>query len=47
MVHQHKRILLLDLRGVKGGMFAATVTANEASDLILLQLRGKFAGTTR
>jgi len=50
MVHQHKRIVLHDLREVGDGMFAATVTVNEAdlaSDLIVLELRGKITGTTR
>jgi len=50
MVHQHKRIVLHDLREVGDGMFAATVTVNEAdlaSDLIVLELRRKITGTTR
>jgi len=50
MVHQHKRIVLHDLREVGDGMFAATVTVNEAdlaSDLIVLELGGKLTGTTR
>ncbi len=49
MVHQHKRIVLHDLREVEDGAFAATVTVNEvnlASDPILLELLGKFMGTT-
>jgi hypothetical protein len=50
MVHQHKRIVLHDLREVGDGMFAAMVTVNEAdlaSDRIVLELRRKFTGTTR
>ena len=50
MVHQHKRIVLHDLREDGDGMFAATVTVNEAdlaSDLIVLELERKFTGTTR
>ena len=50
MVHQHKRIVLHDLREVGDGMVAATVTVNEAdlaSDLIVLYVRRKLTGTTR
>ncbi len=50
MVHQHKRIVLHDLRDLGGGTFAATVTVNEANlalDPILLELHGKRTGTTR
>ena len=49
MVHQHKRIVLHDLREVEDGVFAATVMVNEvslASDRILLELLGNFMGTT-
>ena len=48
MVHQHKRIVLHGLRENEDGTFAATVTVNEAnvaSDLILLELRGKLTDT--
>lgn len=48
MVHQHKRIVLHDLREVEDGAFAATVTVNEAnlaSDPILEELRGKLTGS--
>jgi len=41
---------LHDLREVGDGMFAATVTVNEAdlaSDLVVLELRRKITGTTR
>ena len=46
-VHQHKRIMLYDLRELGDGTFAATVTVNEADlreDAILQELRE--AGTT-
>ena len=45
MVHQHKRIVLHDLRENADGTFAATVTVNEAnvaSDSILQELLGKI-----
>jgi len=50
MVHQHKRIVLRDLREDGAGVFAATVTVNEAnvaSDPILLELHGKLTNTTQ
>ena len=50
MVHQHKRIVLHDLRELDDGTFAATVTVNEASlesDPILLELREKLTGSIR
>jgi hypothetical protein len=50
MIHQHKRILLHDLRETEDGTFAATVTvngANVASDPILLELRRKLTSTIR
>ena len=50
MIHQHKRILLHDLRELEDGTFAATVTvngANVASDPILLELRRELTGTIR
>jgi hypothetical protein len=50
MVHQHKRIVLHDLRELDDGTFAATVTVNEAnlgSDPILLELHEKLTGTSR
>ena len=50
MIHQYKRIELLDLRGVGDGLFAAVVTVDGndvASDPILLELRGKPAGNPR
>jgi hypothetical protein len=49
MVHQHKRIVLHDLREAEDGAFSATVTVNEAnlaSDPILLDLRRKLTGAT-
>ena len=48
-VHQHKRIVLYDLRELGDGTFAATVTVNEselASDPVLQELlvkRGEAA----
>ncbi len=48
MVHQHKRIVLRDIREVEDGTFAAVVTVNEAnlaSDAILVELLKKFTGT--
>ena len=50
MIHQHKRIVLHDLRELDDGTFAATVTVNGhalASDPILLELRAALTGTTR
>ncbi len=50
MVHQHKRIVLHDLRELDDGTFSATVTVNEASlesDPVLLELRGKLTGSIR
>jgi hypothetical protein len=50
MVHQHKRIVLHDLRELEGGMFAATVTVNEsnlAEDPMLLELHETLLGTER
>ena len=50
MVHQHKRIVLHELRNVEDGTFAATVTVNEenlASDPFLLELQRRLTGATR
>jgi hypothetical protein len=50
MVHQHKRIVLHDLREAGDGMFLATVTVNEAivaSDPVLLELHGMLTGSAR
>lgn len=50
MIHQHKRILLHDLRELDDGTFAAVVTvngANVASDPVLQELRGMPARTVR
>jgi hypothetical protein len=50
MIHQHKQIVLHDLRELDDGTFAATVTVNGAkltSDPILLELREKVTGTAR
>ncbi len=50
MIHQHKQIVLHDLRELDDGTFAATVTVNGlnlASDPILLELHKKIASTTR
>ncbi len=50
MIHQHKRIVLHDLRELNDGTFAATVTVNGlnlASDPLLLDLREELSGTTR
>ncbi len=50
MIHQHKHIVLHDLRELDDGTFAATVTVNGvnvASDPILLELREELTGTTR
>jgi hypothetical protein len=43
MIHQHKRILLYNLREVGAGAYAARVTVNEAdlaSDPVLLEMHG-------
>ena len=50
MIHQHKRIVLHDLRELDDGTFAARVTVNSASlasDPILLELREKLTSTIR
>ena len=50
MIHQSKRIVLLDLRELDDGTFAATVIVNDAnlaSDPILLELREKLTSTTQ
>ncbi len=50
MIHQHKHIVLRDLRELDDGTFAATVTVNGqalASDPILVELRAEPTGTTR
>jgi hypothetical protein len=50
MIHQHKQIVLHDLRELDDGTFAATVTVNGvnlASDPILVELHEKNARTTR
>jgi len=50
MIHQSKRVVLHDLRGVGDGTFAATVTVNEAnlaSDPALMELQGRGVSTTR
>lgn len=50
MVHQHKRILLHDLRELDDGTFAATVTVNEAklaSDPTLMELHEKHTSAIR
>jgi hypothetical protein len=50
MVHQHKRIVLDDLRDRGDGTFAATVTVNEANvaaDPIIAELGEKLTGTIR
>ena len=50
MIHQHKRILLHDLRELDDGTFAATVTvngANVASDPMLQELSRTPAATAR
>ena len=49
-VHQHKRIVLYDLRELDDGTFAATVTVNESdlrSDPILQELIGKAGAAAR
>ena len=50
MIHQHKQILLHDLRKLDDGTFAAAVTvngANLASDPILVELRANVTGMPR
>jgi hypothetical protein len=50
MIHQHKHIVLTDLRGLDDGTFAATVTvngANVALDPILLELQQRRTGAAR
>ena len=49
-VHQHKRIVLCDLRELDDGTFAATVTVNESdlrSDPILRELIGQAGAAAR
>lgn len=50
MIHQHKRIVLHNLREVGDGMFAAKVTVNGLSlesDTTLLELQSEFTATPR
>jgi len=50
MIHQHKQIILHDLRELGDGTFAAAVTvngANLASDPILVELRANVTGMPR
>jgi hypothetical protein len=50
MIHQHKQILLHDLRELEDGTYAARVTANGAdvaADPQLLELRAKRPGAGR
>jgi len=50
MIHQHKLIVLHNLREVEDGIFAATVTANGQaleSDPVLLELREALTGTNQ
>jgi len=50
MIHQAKHIVLLDLRKLGDGTFAATVIVNDAdvaSDPVLLELNNKIANTSR
>jgi hypothetical protein len=50
MIHQHKQIILHDLRELDDGTFAAAVTvngANLASDPILVELRANITGMAR
>jgi hypothetical protein len=47
MIHQHKRIVLHDLREAGAGAYAARVTVNDAdlaSDPVLLEWRGERRG---
>ncbi|MEX0957675.1 MAG: hypothetical protein WDZ63_00155 [Burkholderiales bacterium] len=48
MIHQHKRIVLHDLRALGDGSLAARITVNEADvarDPVLLELGQRVAGT--
>ncbi len=50
MIHQHKRIVLHDLRKLQDGTFEAAITVNEASlamDPLLLDLAQRRALTPR
>jgi len=50
MIHQSKHIVLLDLRKLDDGTFAATVIVNDAnlaSDPVLLELNEKLTNTIR
>lgn len=50
MIHQHKQIILHNLRELDDGTFAAAVTvngANLASDPILVELRANVTGMPR
>jgi len=50
MIHQAKHIVLLDLRKLGDGTFAATVIVNDADvapDPVLLELNNKIANTSR
>jgi len=50
LIHQHKQIILHDLRELGDGTFAAAVTvngANLASDPILVELRATVTGMAR
>jgi hypothetical protein len=50
MIHQHKQVVLHDLRALDDGTFAATVTVNGAdvaTDPLLLELRGERAHPAR
>lgn len=50
MIHQHKHIVLHDLRRLDDGTFAATVTVNGqalAVDPTLMELREQLGGTIR
>jgi hypothetical protein len=50
MIHQHKRIVLSDLRELDDGTFAATVTVNDSNlalDPILVGLQEKLTSTSR
>ena len=50
MIHQHKRIVLNDLRELDDGTFAAAVTVNDsalASDPVLQELRQKLTEKLR
>ena len=50
MIHQHKQIVLHDLRALEDGTFAATVTVNGvnvAADPALQELRTQLASPAR